>query len=355
MLFFNNKLYKVLYTIILFLIIIFLSGKITYFTKPLLTIFSIVFTPLLLGGFLYYLLRPLVKFLANKIGNKILAIVISFLSVISIITILTYFGGNIIERQFHDLIEDFTGYYHLLSENLGDTVKDSNGILSFLDNFNIQEKASSLVNNVISTIRNNIINFFSTLTNIGTIIILIPFVLFYFLKDDKVIFHSLINKFPKGKREKVKNILLDIDQTLAIYIGGRLIVALILGLLTYIGFLIIKIPNALVLAFIAMITSFIPIIGPIIGTLPALFIAITSDIFLVTKVLIVIMIVQQLEGNVIQPGVQGERLKIHPLIVIFSILTFTIIFGFIGALFAVPSYAILRVLAKYFYNVPQEQ
>lgn len=353
MLLLNKKFFRILYTLILILLIIFLFGKINYLTRPLLTITSMILSPLLLGGFLYYLLRPLVRFLTNKNLNKILAIIISFLAVITIIGLITYFGGNVIQKQFQDLIKDFTGYYQVLRDNLDETIKEGNGFLSFLENFNLQEKISSLANNIISTVRNNIINFFSALTNIGTIIILIPFVLFYFLKDDELIYQSFVDKFPEDKRERVREILLDIDQTLAIYIGGRLIVAIILGILTYIGFLIIDLPNALVLSVIALITSFIPIIGPVIGTMPALFIAITHDVLLILKVLIVIAVVQQLEGNIVQPNVQGERLKIHPLMVIFSILTFTVLFGFIGALFAVPTYAIIRVLLKNFYNKPK--
>jgi predicted PurR-regulated permease PerM len=290
----------------------------------------------------------LVKFLSKIVFNKILAIVISFLAVIFIIALITYFGGSVIEKQFQDLLKDFTVYYQILSTNIENTINNDNVFMSFLAEFNLQQKITSVLNNIISTIRNNIIGFFSAVTNIGTILILIPFVLFYFLKDDKLIYSTIINKFPTQKQKSVQKILLEIDQTLAIYIGGRLIIAILLGVLTLIGFLIIDLPNALILAVMVMITSFIPIIGPIIGNLPALFIAVTSNMLLVIKVLIVITIVQQLEGNVIQPNVLGERLKIHPLVIIFSILIFTILFGFIGALFAVPVYTILRILIEHY-------
>ena len=142
----------------------------------------------------------------------------------------------------------------------------------------------------------------------------------------------------------MRKLLLDIDENLQVYIGGRLLVVLVLGLLTFTGYLIVGLPNALILAIIAAITSIIPIIGPIIGILPAIFIALTVNLILTLKVLIVMIIVQQLEGNVIQPNIQGGRLNIHPLVVIFLVIIYILLFGFLGALFAVPSYVVFRVV-----------
>ena len=100
---FNDKYFKIGHAVIIFLIIIFLIGQIPYFITPLTSVLSFVLLPLLFSTFLYYLMRPLVRFLDKWIKNRSLAIVISFLVVIAILTIVFYFGGSIIYQQGKEL------------------------------------------------------------------------------------------------------------------------------------------------------------------------------------------------------------------------------------------------------------
>lgn len=343
---YNNRFFKYMYSILLILAIIFLLGQIDYIIRPIKNVFALLSVPLLMGVFLYYLLRPIVRFLTNLINNKPFAILISFVLVIVIIIFVVYFGGSIIGKQVENLINNFSNYFELVKNNFQREFQDEEGLYSYLEQFKIQERITAVVENIFNKIRRNIYGFFSTLTNIGTILVLIPFVVFYFLKDDTQIYHSFIKLFPEKKQKYVEQLLIEIDNTLSRYISGQLIIAIILGLLTLLGYLLIGLPNALILALIAMVTSFIPFIGPIIGILPAIFIGLTTDLTLILKILIVLIVVQQLEGNIIQPKIQGKRLEIHPLIVIFSVLSFIILFGFLGSLFAVPSYAVARVVIK---------
>ncbi len=337
----NNKIFKILINIILFLIIIILCGKIEFFANNFKQVLLIVFIPLLTGGFLYYMLRPLVRFITGFVSNKMLAIIISYVVIIILISILIYYTGSIIQVQLHNLITQSSDYYNEAWENINKLIA-----IPFLEKFNFEDELAAFIDKLFKNIENNLVQLFSTLTNIGTILVLIPFVLFYFLKDDKLIFLNIIKTFPVKKRKFVKKLLLDINKNLQVYIGGRILVALVLGVLTFLGFVIIDLPNALILSIITAITSLVPIIGPIIGSIPAIFIALTVNLYLTLKVIIVIIIVQQLEGNIVQPNIQGGRLHIHPLIVIFLVIIFILLFGFLGALFAVPAYVVARVIIK---------
>jgi len=175
---------------------------------------------------------------------------------------------------------------------------------------------------------------------------LIPFVLFYLLKDDKIIYNNMMMIVPENKKRTVEKLAVEIDQILSTFISSQLVVAFFLGLVMFIGFLIIGLPNAVALSVIAMITSLIPIIGPFFGSLPAVFVAVTNSWFLFLGVLVIILIAQYLEGNVIRPLVQGRRLEIHPIIVLFVVLSGVYLFGFIGALTAVPLYVVLRLIFR---------
>jgi len=258
--------------------------------------------------------------------------------------LVSYFGGSIIQKQIISLSKDFSNYYESIKGNIENTISGNDIILSYLENFEIEEKITLFAENVLSAIRNNFSGVFSAVTNFGTMLFLIPFVLYYFLKDDKEIYNIILRLIPENKKNDISDILLKIDDTLSKYIGGQLIIALFIGLLTYIGFLIIGLQNALILSLIIIITSFIPFIGAFVGSIPAVLIGLSTNLFMTAKVIIVIIITQQIEGNFIQPKVQGNRLSIHPLMVIIVVISFVTLFGILGALFAVPTYAVLRLI-----------
>ena len=343
----NSRFFKISFGIILLLTIFILLQQVTFFIRAFRIITSLFIIPMLLGGFLYYLLRPMVNFLTKYLKFRTLSIFISFVVIVTIIFFVIYFGGNIITEQTRNLINQFSDYYYSESsvpneDNIFFEVGTQ--IMQYLEQFNIQQRLSTFLENMVDVVRNNIFGIFTTLTNIGTVIILIPFVVYYLLKDDHRMKAAFLEYIPSEKRTHVKRVLDKIDDTLSKYITGQVLVAFMLGILTYIGFSIIGLPNALILSAIVMITSLIPFIGPILGILPAVFIGISHSFIMVFQIILVLIIVQQIEGNIIQPKVQGTRLKIHPLIVIFMILIFITLFGFIGALYAVPAYVVSRVL-----------
>lgn len=343
----DNKFFKVSFGIILILIILILINQVPFITRAFRIITSLFIIPMLLGGFLYYLLRPLVKILTKFLKYKTVAIFISFIIILAVIVFIIYFGGNIITEQTKNLANQLSDYYYsqtipVEKDNIFFEV--GSRVMEYLERFNIQERISNFIGNLVEVVRNNIFGIFTTLTNIGTVIVLIPFVVYYLLKDDLKIKNAIVRYLPPDKQKEINTLIKKIDDTLSKYIIGQIFVAFILGVLTYIGFLIIGLPNALILSAIVMVTSFIPFLGPILGILPAVFIGISHSFLLVIKIIIVLIVVQQIEGNIIQPRVQGKRLKIHPLVVIFTVLIFITLFGFIGALYAVPAYAVGRVI-----------
>ena len=351
---FESKFFKLAYGVILLLVIIFLAGQVPYIMEPLSTVLSIIIVPLLLGGFFYYLLRPIAKFFTVKLKSKTAAVVVTCLLVISFIAIVIFFGGSIIYNQLKELISYFSNNYALsyqeTKESFNQMIEASNGRLDFLNKFNIEKRITSFFQKILSTLSNyNYIGTFSSLTNLGTIAILIPFVIFYLLKDDKKIHQFLLaflTRFSSWEKEDIDELLVKIDRVLSDYIGSQLIVAIILGIIMFLGYLIISLPNAFALALIAMVTSLIPILGPTLGILPALFIALTIDFLMMVKVLVVLSIAQYLEGNLVRPLVQGGKLDIHPLIILFIVLIAVLLFGVLGALFAVPAYAAIRVVVR---------
>ena len=353
---FTSKFFKIGFSILLILLILFLWEQVNYIYQPLNSVIALLLTPLLISLFFYYLLRPMVRFLTKHLRSKSLSIMLTFLLVILLIVTTSYFGGNIIQNQLKSLTNLFSNYYVSVRNSL--RTIDNEIISQYIEKYKVEEKLSSFVASLFTGIRNNFLGFFSTVTNIGTIIVLIPFILYYFLKDDHSIYQGMLALLPSKIRKQGGIVLIEADHTLAQYIIGQLMVAVVLGILSFIGYIIIGLPNALILTIILMVTSFIPFIGAILGALPAVLIGITSSFSLTLKVLIVVILVQQIEGNLITPRLHGSRLKVQPLIVILIVMAFVTAFGFLGALFAVPSYVVARVLVreirKYKEAMPQE-
>ncbi|MFS0812636.1 AI-2E family transporter [Peribacillus phoenicis] len=159
---------------------------------------------------------------------------------------------------------------------------------------------------------------------------------------------------PTDVESEGNTILKDVDKTLSTYIIGQFIISIVIGTLMYIGYLIIGLDYALVLALFAMIFTVVPFLGPLISIIPALFIALQQDIGLAVKVLIVLTVVQQVEGHLVTPNIMGKRLNIHPLTIILLLLAAGSIYGFIGILIAIPTYSVVKTIIgnfRKFYNL----
>jgi predicted PurR-regulated permease PerM len=202
---------------------------------------------------------------------------------------------------------------------------------------------------------NNSKNFFmgvvSTVTNISTIILMIPFILFYFLKDDEEFSKKLLEHLPKKHVANAEKVLHDIDKALSSYLVGQMTVALADGILMYIGYMIIGIKYPLILSIFVTITAIIPFFGPYIGIVPAIFVALTMNPWMALKVFLLQTIVQQIDGNFIAPQIMKQKLNVHPVTVILLLMIGSALYGFVGLLIVVPVYAALTVTLKNFYRI----
>ncbi|WP_192929740.1 AI-2E family transporter [Alkaliphilus serpentinus] len=345
---YNSKFFKYTISTVLILLSIFLLGQLDFILVPLQRILALILFPFIGGGFIYYSLRPLVRILENRKINRTAAVSLVFLLTIIIIVGLITFGGGMLK-------EDFTSFYSTFSKQLKSAQESTQDILQgenlwIFSMQDLEEKAMAALDIGLTRLVDNIRSWVSIVANVGAVIILIPIVAFFLLKDDGLIYSNIKKFIPQKRTSKARNLLKDIDNTLSVYITGQLMVALFLGILTYIGYLIIGLPNSLILAVFAMITSIIPFIGPIMGAIPALLIGLTVNYFMIIKILIVILVVQQLEGNLVRPHIMGNRLQIHPLIIIFLVIIAISLYGFVGAFVAIPLYGVVRVIIRNFMN-----
>lgn len=340
----KDRYLKNLIMISLILLIVFLLTQLKGLFVPFVELFNMLVVPIIISLFLYYMIRPIVRKLEREKVHRGLMILSVLLGVGLLLGIFLAYGGTVLKEQFQSAFVS-------LSKDI-DIKGFVDGVLSFIPddiipkNVDMTNEILNRLRKLVLTIGNNVLGLISKMGSFGTQIVLIPFILFYLLRDDRKFYKTFISLMPKRYSKKIDEAIRRIDEVLSIYISSQLLVSFILGLLMYMGYLIIGLPNALVMAFFAMITNLIPFIGPFLGALPAVLIAITIDWKMILKVVALAFIIQQAEGDFITPKIVGDKLKIHPLAVIFIILISVHLFGIFGAFIGVPLYLILSILIK---------
>lgn len=343
-----ENFFKYACAILLILAIVFLFYQVDVLLKPLLEIVSALFLPIVFSFLFYYLLRPIVLFLERFKIPKYLAIFFIYCFIALLLVVFFTYLGPIIAEQVKALAS--------LSVETFETFKQSPQSISFASyeiNFDkeLKEKIYTMIQQATSILSQNLIAIFGFITHVAVILAVIPFIVFYLLKDDHAIAEGFMRSIPKNFEAEVSKILRNIDATLSNYITGVVLVSSSLGFLLFIGYAIIGLKYALILSIIALIFTTIPFLGAFLAIAPALLISISQGPFMMLKVIIVFVIVQQTESNIISPLIIGHRLHIHPLTIILLLVAAGSLYGLIGLLLATPVYAITKVLVANLYKI----
>jgi len=346
---YKGNFYKYGFGLLLILVNIYFLGKVDFFLLPLRSVIATIFFPILISGVLYYLLSPLVNLAVKLKIPRTPAILLVFAVLLVIIYYICASAGSVLTYQVNQLFSNLPRYLNLSIEKTVEFFNSSS--LSFLPLDQIQQQLTGLLGKIVPYLSQGILSGISTVANITVVIVITPFILFYLLKDDHIFHKYMLGFIPKKYRDNGDEILDDINRTISSYIVGQAIIALVTGILMYIGYLILGLNFSLLLGLFALVTAIIPILGAFIGIIPAVLVALTIDPIMALKVLILMIIVQQLTGNLLAPQIMGRRLNIHPLTFIIIVMTAASVYGFIGMLIAVPVYAVLKIIGKKVYEL----
>ncbi|BCD18529.1 AI-2E family transporter [Bacillus cereus] len=349
----HNYLAVLLGFALLFIHILLLT-KISFVFTPFIVFLKTIFFPVLLAGVLFYILHPFVSLLEKKGVSRIVSIASIYLIVIGLFVFLVLTVIPIIKDQIDALIDNLPYFGHEI-ERAARRFGESNLLGKIQENLNID--VASMVKDYtvdftksLSSVTGNVTGFLSTVTEVVLTFVMVPFILFYLLKDGEQLPNHFLKFISEQRQPAAMRILDDMHYAISSYIRGQIIVSLFIGIMLLIGYLIIGIKYAVLLAILAMIVNIVPYVGPIIAITPALIIAFIDSPGMVLKVIIVMMVVQLAEGKFISPQVMGKKLDIHPITIIFIILTAGNLFGIMGIILAIPGYAILKVLVTHGYR-----
>lgn len=341
-----KKLFLYLILAILILTVIFLLLKLNPMIEKVFLFCKSILLPFLLALIISYVLNPLVSMIQRRGISRSLAVFLIYFVFIGSLAIIVINVFPKLVTEFRELanyipeiIAKFESWIEIIRHDHSNPLPDSiqNGIDSALDG--LETKISDGFTNVTAFIGNTV--------NTIITIVLVPFVAYYFLKDYQILEKTIVTFMPKKNRKRIIRVARDIDEALGNYIRGELLVCLIIGSLAYIGYLIVGLPYAIVLALIVGLTNIIPYLGPYIGAFPAIIVALSISWKMALSVVVVNVIIQIIEGNVVSPQVVGRKMNIHPLFIIISLLVGGKIAGILGLILAVPAFAILKVIVHH--------
>ncbi|NKZ27785.1 AI-2E family transporter [Vagococcus lutrae] len=356
----NSKLMFWSLELLIIASLIFVSTKIDFVFQPFFTFFSTLFSPILIAGFLYYMLNPLVEWLQAKVNLSknwsVAAVLLFFIGmfiffVSLIIPNLIKQMGQLIQNlpQFIKAVEDWTG--QLFSHPL---VKDLD-VQGYLDKMDLS--LGAIVRKVINGVSSGLGSFVGVFANVTIVVITVPFMLFYMLKDGDRLIPMIEKYLPAQSKDEILMLLHKMSQTISKYISGQAIECTFVAVGTMIGYKIIGVEYAFLFGIIAGMTNMIPYVGPYLGLAPALFVTLFSghEKALLHAVLacVVVLIVQQIDGNIIYPNVIGKSLDIHPLTIIIILLVAGNIAGLLGMILGVPFYAVCKTVFIHVYDMVQ--
>jgi predicted PurR-regulated permease PerM len=171
---------------------------------------------------------------------------------------------------------------------------------------------------------------------------------FHWTLDGPRIIQSLLLLVPKGQRERMSELISAMENKVGFYIAGQGVLCLIIGIMALVAYLLIGLPNALVLALIAGVMEALPMIGPLLGAIPASVIALSISPSKLVWVIVATIVIQQVENSLLVPRVMRKAVGVNPFVSLLAIFAFSSLFGIAGALMAIPIAAILQLILDRF-------
>ncbi|MGG7179144.1 AI-2E family transporter [Clostridium paraputrificum] len=320
------------------LILLIMIGRFQIVHDFINVIIWVMFTPIIFGVFLFYILKPLNEvFIRKGLKRGKAASLTLIISAFILAAIVRYLGGYFIQQviQLKTIISETIQGENIIG--IAQEYIESEGLKSVTGNLSTQ--LMGYINILISNAK----EIFDKGMMLFSNILLVILITFFLLKDGNEVKPYILKYCPGKYRDVVDETLGEGDNVLSTYIIGQAVVAFSLATMVFIGYTVIGMPSGLLLAFVTFILAFIPFVGFFISMIIPYVIAIALGFDMIVKLSILFVIAQTLKGRVVVPFIMGKAMKIHPITDIFLVVGAAAIGGPIAAFCVVPIYSLVKV------------
>ncbi len=294
-------------------------------------------------------IRPAVTWLYRRGLPRIAGIILVYIIILALLIGFALLLFPLIVEQGTTIAADIPGYYQSLrawmvnSPNLM-IVRLSEFLPATLPSLQpIQQTAQQILASA-----GQALGYVSLAAKAMFIAIVILVLAFHWTLDGPRIIQSLLPLVSKGQRENISELISAMETKISSYLVGQGILCLVIGILALVAYLLIGLPNTLVLALLAGVFEAVPMIGPLLGAIPAGVIALSIGPSKLIWVIVATIIIQQLENSLLVPRVMRKAVGINPFVSLLSLFAFSSLFGIAGALMAIPIAAIVQLLLDRF-------
>ncbi|MFU1594493.1 AI-2E family transporter [Streptococcus dysgalactiae] len=346
----NNQAVMALVITLLVFLTIFVFTKISFLFTPVISFFAVIMLPLVISTILYYLTKPLVD-LINHLGPSRTTSIFIVFGLIILLFVWAISGFvPMVQTQLTSFIEDLPKYVGKVNEE-ANKLLENEWLVSYKPQLqdmlaNTSQKALDYAQSFSKNAIDWAGNFAGAIARITVAIIISPFILFYFLRDSGKMKNGLVNVLPIKLRVPMVRVLGDINKQLSGYVQGQVTVAIVVGFMFSIMFSLVGLKYSITFGIIAGFLNMIPYLGSFLAMIPVIIMAMVQGPLMLVKVLVIFMIEQTIEGRFVAPLVLGNKLSIHPITIMFLLLTAGSMFGVWGVFLVIPMYASVKVVVK---------
>lgn len=316
--------------------------------------FRVVFAPLIFAGAIVFLLNPIVSAFERRGLPRLVGTILAFVGVVVVFAALVAILYPLIASQSDDIAErwpELRRDAEAWIDDLSQRSDDDNWPIHLPSVEELEDEAAGTedqeLTEQVATLRDYGLRAF----HIGIIFVLGPFLAFYLLVDLPDVRRRVEEMVPGRSRSEVEFIAHRLNMAIGGFFRGQLAVAFIVGVMASFGLWLIGLPLWLVIGMIAGVFNMIPLIGPWIGAIPGIAVALaTKDVKTAVLVAVVMLVVQQIDNHLITPTVMRRAVQLHPAAVMMALLAWGTIGGFLGLLLAVPLTATIKIVGGHLWR-----
>jgi predicted PurR-regulated permease PerM len=323
----------------------------------LIYLLSPVLMPFVLSAILAYLGDPLTDRLETYKLSRTQAVIVVFTVMTVIITIVSFTLIPQLESQISTLLSNLPEHFSKLNNTLLPWLNQRFGLSLVVIDFNQiidiakqhWQKAGGIFTNMVGSLSHSGSILLSWLVNL----MLIPVVTFYLLRDWDILVEKIYTLLPRRIAPVTAKLATEVNTVLSAFLRGQFYVMIALGTIYTVGLWLVGLDVALLIGMLAGLISFVPYLGAIVGITSAC-IAALAQFQAVTPLIWVALVFgigQTLEGTVLTPKLVGDKIGLHPVAVIFSVMAGGQLFGFLGILLALPVASVVMVFLRHIHEI----
>jgi predicted PurR-regulated permease PerM len=315
--------------------------------------FRTILLPFVAGMALAYFLDPVADWLERRGLSRLMATIVILISFVLMFTVALMVLIPLIISQFNQFAQSLPQYVTQLQQLIASPEN------SFLPKWMVtqieaaKDNFSSLMTEgagFLGSLLNQIWNSGKTIVDVISLLVVTPVVAFYILLDWDRMVSKVDSWIPRDQVATVRQLAHEMDEAVSGFIRGQGSLCLILGIFYAVGLSLVGLNFGLLIGFVAGMISFIPYIGSLVGLVLSVGVALMQfwpDYGWVIATMCVFFLGQFIEGNILQPKLVGSSVGLHPVWLMFALLAFGAMFGFVGLLIAVPAAAVVGVLVRF--------